>query len=63
DKQTFSENRDLLNRISEQVKQFAPLDISVQLFSSTKRVGIQESDTLIQQWLFPEHRTTQPCPD
>jgi GTP-binding protein len=56
DKQTFSENRDLLNRISEQVKQFAPLDISVQLFSSTKRVGIQESDTLIQKWLFQESK-------
>ena len=56
DKQTFSENRDLLNRISEQVKQFASLSISVQLFSSTKRVGIQESDTLIQKWLFQESR-------
>ena len=56
DKQTFSENRDLLNRISEQVKQFAPLSISVQLFSSTKRVGIQESDTLIQKWLFQESK-------
>ncbi len=56
DKQTFSENRDLLNRISEQVKQFATLDISVQLFSSTKRVGIQESDTLIQKWLFQESK-------
>ena len=56
DKQTFSENRDLLNRISGQVKQFAPLDISVQLFSSTKRVGIQESDTLIQKWLFQESK-------
>jgi len=56
DKQTFSENRDLLNRITEQVKQFAPLDISVQLFSSTKRVGIQESDTLIQKWLFQESK-------
>ena len=56
DKQTFSENRDLLNRISEQVKQFAPLSISVQLFSSTKRVGIEESDTLIQKWLFQESK-------
>ena len=56
DKQTFSENRDLLNRITEQAKQFAPLDISVQLFSSTKRVGIQESDTLIQKWLFQESK-------
>ena len=56
DKQTFSENRDLLNRISEQVKQFASLSISVQLFSSTKRVGIQESDTLIQKWLFQESK-------
>jgi GTP-binding protein len=56
DKQTFSENRDLLNRISEQVKQFATLDISVQLFSSTKRIGIQESDTLIQKWLFQESK-------
>ena len=56
DKQTFSENRDLLNRISEQVKQFAPLSISVQLFSSTKRAGIQESDTLIQKWLFQESK-------
>ena len=56
DKQAFSENRDLLNRISEQVKQFASLSISVQLFSSTKRVGIQESDTLIQKWLFQESK-------
>ena len=56
DKQTFSENRDLLNRISEQVKQFASLSISVQLFSSTKRVGIQESDTLIQKWLFQKSK-------
>ncbi|NDB09542.1 MAG: YihA family ribosome biogenesis GTP-binding protein [Burkholderiaceae bacterium] len=63
DKQTFSENRTLLHAISEQIKGFAPAQITAQLFSSTKRVGLLESDTLIQQWLFPEHRTTQPCPD
>jgi len=63
DKQTFSENRALLHVISEQIKGFAPAQITAQLFSSTKRVGLLESDTLIQQWLFPEHRTTQPCPD
>ena len=63
DKQTFSENRTLLHAISEQIKGFAPVKITAQLFSSTKRVGLLESDTLIQQWLFPEHRTTQPCPD
>ncbi|BEI40140.1 MULTISPECIES: ribosome biogenesis GTP-binding protein YihA/YsxC [unclassified Polynucleobacter] len=54
DKQTFSENRALLQAISEQIKQFAPAEITAQLFSSTKRVGLSESDTLIQQWLFPE---------
>ncbi len=54
DKQTFSENRALLQAISEQIKQFAPAQITAQLFSSTKRVGLLESDTLIQQWLFPE---------
>ncbi len=54
DKQTFSENRALLQAISEQIKQFAPAQITAQLFSSTKRVGLSESDTLIQQWLFPE---------
>lgn len=54
DKQTFSENRALLHNIQEQVKQFAPAQISVQLFSSTKRVGLQESDTLIQEWLFKD---------
>ena len=54
DKQTFSENRALLQVISEQIKQFAPAQITAQLFSSTKRVGLLESDTLIQQWLFPE---------
>lgn len=54
DKQTFSENRALLQAISEQIQQFAPAQITAQLFSSTKRVGLQESDTLIQQWLFPE---------
>ena len=63
DKQTFSENRALLHAISEQIKGFAPAQITAQLFSSTKRVGLLESDTLIQQWLFPEYRTTQPCPD
>ena len=63
DKQTFSENRTLLHAISEQIKGFAPVKITAQLFSSTKRVGLLESDTLIQQWLFPEHRTTKPCPD
>lgn len=52
DKQTFSENRALLQAISEQIKQFAPAHITAQLFSSTKRVGLAESDTLIQQWLF-----------
>jgi GTP-binding protein len=57
DKQTFSENRALLTAISEQIKQFAPAQITAQLFSSTKRVGLVESDTLIQQWLFPEHQT------
>lgn len=57
DKQTFSENRALLQAISEQIKQFAPAQISAQLFSSTKRVGLLESDTLIQQWLFPEQKT------
>jgi GTP-binding protein len=57
DKQTFSENRALLQAISEQIKQFAPAQISAQLFSSTKRVGLLESDTLIQQWLFPEQNT------
>jgi len=57
DKQTFSENRALLNAISEQIKQFAPAQITAQLFSSTKRVGLLESDTLIQQWLFPERNT------
>ncbi len=57
DKQTFSENRALLQAISEQIKQFAPAQITAQLFSSTKRVGLQESDTLIQQWLFPERST------
>ena len=57
DKQTFSENRALLNAISEQIKQFAPAQITAQLFSSTKRVGLLESDTLIQQWLFPESST------
>ena len=54
DKQTFSENRALLQAISEQIKQFAPAQITAQLFSSTKRIGLSESDTLIQQWLFPE---------
>ncbi len=54
DKQTFSENRTLLQAISEQIQQFAPAQITAQLFSSTKRVGLSESDTLIQQWLFPE---------
>lgn len=54
DKQTFSENRALLQAISEQIQQFAPTQITAQLFSSTKRVGLSESDTLIQQWLFPE---------
>ena len=54
DKQTFSENRALLQAISEQIKLFAPAQITAQLFSSTKRVGLSESDTLIQQWLFPE---------
>jgi len=54
DKQTFSENRALLQAISAQIKQFAPSQITAQLFSSTKRVGLLESDTLIQQWLFPE---------
>jgi len=54
DKQTFSENRALLHNIQEQVKQFAPAQISAQLFSSTKRVGLQESDTLIQEWLFKD---------
>ena len=54
DKQTFSENRALLQAISAQIKQFAPAQITAQLFSSTKRVGLLESDTLIQQWLFPE---------
>ncbi len=38
----------------EQVKQFAPAQITAQLFSSTKRVGLEESDTLIQRWLFKE---------
>ena len=57
DKQTFSENRALLQAISEQIKQFAPAQITAQLFSSTKRVGLSESDTLIQQWLFPEQNT------
>jgi GTP-binding protein len=57
DKQTFSENRTLLQAISEQIKQFAPAQITAQLFSSTKRVGLLESDTLIQQWLFPERNT------
>ena len=57
DKQTFSENRALLQAISEQIKQFAPAHITAQLFSSTKRVGLQESDTLIQQWLFSERQT------
>jgi GTP-binding protein len=57
DKQTFSENRALLQAISEQIKQFAPAQITAQLFSSTKRVGLLESDTLIQQWLFPERNT------
>jgi GTP-binding protein len=54
DKQTYSENRDLLYNITEQVKQFAPAQITAQLFSSTKRVGLEESDTLIQRWLFKE---------
>ncbi len=54
DKQTFSENRALLHNIQEQVKQFAPAQISAQLFSSTKRVGLEESDTLIQEWLFKD---------
>jgi GTP-binding protein len=54
DKQTFSENRSVLRAIEDQTKQFAPAQISVQLFSSTKRVGLLESDTLIQKWLFPE---------
>ncbi len=57
DKQTFSENRALLQAISEQIQQFAPAQITAQLFSSTKRVGLSESDTLIQQWLFPERNT------
>jgi len=57
DKQTFSENRTLLQAISEQIQQFAPAQITAQLFSSTKRVGLLESDTLIQQWLFPERNT------
>lgn len=57
DKQTFSENRALLQAISAQIKQFAPAQITAQLFSSTKRVGLLESDTLIQQWLFPERST------
>ncbi len=57
DKQTFSENRALLQAISEQIQQFAPAKITAQLFSSTKRVGLLESDTLIQQWLFPERTT------
>jgi GTP-binding protein len=57
DKQTFSENRALLQAISEQIKQFAPTQITAQLFSTTKRVGLLESDTLIQQWLFPEYYT------
>lgn len=57
DKQTFSENRALLQAISAQIKEFAPAQITAQLFSSTKRVGLLESDTLIQQWLFPERST------
>jgi GTP-binding protein len=54
DKQTFSENRTLLQNIQEQVEQFAPVPITAQLFSSTKRIGLEESDTLIQEWLFKE---------
>ena len=52
DKQNFSENRALLENIQEQVKQFTPSKITAQLFSSTKRVGLEESDKLIQNWLF-----------
>lgn len=59
DKQNFSENRELLHNISEEVKQFSPAQISAQLFSSTKRVGLEESDTLIQKWLFKEALSTE----
>ena len=48
DKQTFSENRDLLNRITEQVKQFAPLDISVQLLDR-KSTRLNSSHTDISR--------------
>lgn len=63
DKQTYSENRDLLHSINEQVKQFAPAQISAQLFSSTKRVGLEESDTLIQEWLFKESFLSENTPN
>jgi GTP-binding protein len=63
DKQTYSENRDLLYNITEQVKQFAPAQITAQLFSSTKRVGLEESDTLIQRWLFKESFVSENTPN
>ena len=63
DKQTYSENRDLLHSINEQLKQFAPAQISAQLFSSTKRVGLEESDTLIQEWLFKESFLSENTPN
>jgi len=63
DKQTYSENRDLLHNIIEQVKQFAPAQITAQLFSSTKRVGLEESDTLIQRLLFKESFVSENTPN
>ena len=61
DKLNKSECKHALEAVQKQLQQYAPLlpngngeskQLTAQLFSSTKRIGLEEADNLIIKWLF-----------
>ena len=66
DKLNKSECRHALEGVTKQLQQYDPdlgdgakasSRLTAQLFSSTKRIGLEEADKLILSWLFPESET------
>lgn len=54
DKLTFGVAKTTLIKVQQQLASYQSTQISIQLFSSTKRLGIPEASTILRQWLHSD---------
>ncbi|HAJ70986.1 MAG TPA: YihA family ribosome biogenesis GTP-binding protein, partial [Methylophilaceae bacterium] len=55
DKLSRSESTLTLNKVRKELKEGWGENITVQLFSSLKKLGVEEAETVIGKWLFTDH--------